>query len=499
MPLFRVLLPLLLCLTLAFFFSCKNKSTGLVWTQSLFQIGSQSSPRTVDLNSDGILDVVMGAGKEEMASCDHGVIAINGLDGSLLWKAAAKAHVVGSATFLDINEDGTDDVVIGGRGHFLTALDGTSGVPFWQYEYEDTTDANLQYARFNFYNSVLIPDQSGDQLEEILIVNGGNWDAAPGVAADRYPGVLMIIDPLDGRVVAADTMPDGKESYMSPVVFQRPAEAEVMIIFGSGGETIGGNLYQSTIAALVEDRLEEAQIIATEFGHGFIAPPAIADVTEDGIPDVIVISHASTIHIIDGRTYGTVWTKSFAGFETSSSVTLGKFDHDKIPDCLLTMSRGIWPNYSISRQVILNGKDGSVIFQDSLGCFSLACPVIYDLDKDGLDEAIISLNQYDCVFTLSEDTLSPPDMQTRLLAVNFDQHSVQEIVRKDRFRNIFSTPWIGDMDQDGYLDIIYSEYFNANDIRRYMGMSVHRISTSIRMKDSPRWGGYMGSSGTGIY
>jgi hypothetical protein len=40
----------------------KEKSE-LIWNKNLPVIGSQSSPRTTDLNKDGVLDIVMGAGK----------------------------------------------------------------------------------------------------------------------------------------------------------------------------------------------------------------------------------------------------------------------------------------------------------------------------------------------------------------------------------------------------------------------------------------------------
>src|SRR5690606_40256455 len=58
---------LLICL------SCNQKKTELVWKASLPGIGSQSSPRTADLNGDGILDIVMGAGANEYQESAFGV------------------------------------------------------------------------------------------------------------------------------------------------------------------------------------------------------------------------------------------------------------------------------------------------------------------------------------------------------------------------------------------------------------------------------------------
>ncbi len=491
---FRVFLLVALCQA-----ACQPKTTELRWTQSFYNMGSQSSPRATDLNGDGVLDIVMGAGKEETAECEQGVIALDGQTGDLLWQVASSAHVVGSPTFLDVNGDGTDDVLIGGRAHFLVGIDGRTGTVLWSYDRPSTDDPVLRYAHFNFYNSVAVPDQNGDGIRDLLIVNGGNWDAAPFDTLERYPGVLMVLDPVNGHILAADTMPDGKESYMSPICFQQPGSDRWQIVFGTGGETIGGSLYRADLASLMSGRLREAQPLATENGHGFIAPPAVLDVTGDGQYELAAISHASRLSVIDLDTEMTLWSKAFAGMETSSSFGVGCFNTDETPDVMITMSRGTWPHYAHSLHVVLDGRTGAEIFSDSLGCFSLSTPAIYDFDGDGLDDALISVNQYDCSFTLTEDSLTPPDMSNLLLVLDMQSGATQVVDRQERFRNIFSTPWLGDLDGDGHLDIVYSQYFNAIDIRRYLGMSIKRIDTHIRCQQPPRWGGYMGSGSNGVF
>ena len=78
----------------AFGYCLRKKQSELVWNQSFFRIGSQSSPRTTDLNQDGTLDIVMGAaGGGEMLPTDQGVLAIDGNSGELIWQQAANASV----------------------------------------------------------------------------------------------------------------------------------------------------------------------------------------------------------------------------------------------------------------------------------------------------------------------------------------------------------------------------------------------------------------------
>ena len=345
----------------------QSRDARLLWSQSLYQIGSQSSPKTTDLNGDGVLDIVMGAGTEEIAPTDYGVVALDGKSGELLWQQDATASIVGSATFYDITGDGVNDVLIGGRNHNLMALNGTNGEFIWKYEYKFKDDSILQYARYNFYNSTLVPDQNNDGYPDLLTVNGGNWDALPGSTDDRFPGVLMLFDLQSGNILAADTMPDGQESYMSPLCFTQPGSEEATVIFGTGGETAGGNLYQTTLADLKVRKIKNATVLASEETHGFIAPPVIADITQDGYLDIIVASHASQVHAINGNTLETIWNRSFPQMECSNGFAVGQFTGDNTPDFLAIMSQGTWPDYTIATQVVLNGKDGSIAYKDSIG------------------------------------------------------------------------------------------------------------------------------------
>lgn len=267
----------------------------MIWNTSFYSIGTQSSPRASDLNQDGVLDIILGAGSDELAETDHGVIAIDGLTGEVIWDLATAGHMFGSPVFYDISNDNIDDVIIGGRNKNLFAINGNTGEVIWQYDYQFESTPILQHARFNFYNGSLIPDQNGNGTKEYLTVNGGNWDAIPSVTEDRFPGVLMVFDSQTGEILAADTMPGGKESYLSPVVFTLTGNDEPHIIFGTGGETIGGHLYRAALSDLMSRNLKKSTIIRSTEGHGFISPPAIADLNKDGYMDVISISHNSKI------------------------------------------------------------------------------------------------------------------------------------------------------------------------------------------------------------
>ena len=484
------------------FISCspadRKKKSELVWTKDIPVIGSQSSPRTADLNKDGVLDVIIGAGKNEFQQSDMGVLAFDGKTGNILWKQSAIDQVFGSALLYDVTGDSIKDVFIGGRSPQLKAINGKNGSILWEFNHEQyKDDPILRLAGFNFNNGVLIPDQNNDGFDDILTINGGNALAKPNSATDRYPGVMILFDSKTGNVIAADTMPDGKESYMTPICFSPSGSKELFIVFGTGGETIDGSLYVSTIAQLTSKKLSEAKIIATDKGHGFIAPATIADITGDHYPDIIAISHGSKIVAIDGKDDHTIWTKNFPGTECSNSLAAGFFTDDSTPDFFTFISKGEWPNSTGSVQIMLNGKDGTVAYTDSIGCTGFSSPVIYDLDNDGRDEAIISVNNFDC--SLGYASKSPAVMENKLIAIDFSRKSVRTIDETPGFKNIFSTPWIGDIDNDGYLDIISCQYFNHGDLLSFLGMRIKRIDIPVKINKPVLWGSYLGSNSDGIF
>lgn len=470
----------------------------VVWSKDIPVIGSQSSPRTTDLNNDGTLDVVIGAGKNEFQKSDMGILAFDGRTGEILWKQQASDQVYGSATFYDVTGDKIKDIFIGGRSPQLKAIDGKSGKLLWEFKHEQyKNDPILQYARYNFNNSVVVPDQNTDGFDDLLTINGGNAVAEPYSEVNRFPAVLMVLSSKTGEIITADTMPDGKESYMTPLVFSQPGSKELFIVFGTGGETINGNLYISSVSDLMSKKLSAAKAIASEEGHGFIAPPTLADINGDGYLEIIAISHGSKTVALDGKDHHMLWSRTFPGTECSNSFAAGYFTDDDTPDFFTFISKGQWPNSTGSIQVMVNGKDGTIDYMDSMGCTGFSSPVVYDLDEDGRDEAIISINDFDC--SGGTTAAAPRTMQSKLVAIDFAKKTVNMIDQAQGFKNIFSTPWIGDLDNDGYLDIINCQYFHHSDLLSFLGMRMKRIDTPIKLKKKVLWGAYLGSDGNGVF
>lgn len=118
-------------------------------------------------------------------------LMLDGKTGKLLWHAPGRNQFYGSATFLDINRDGTPDVIIGGRSAELQALDGKTGRKLWEFFATTERMGHKKAGWFNFSNAQLIPDQDGDGLDDLLIANGGDatiGDVLPPPARGQADG-----------------------------------------------------------------------------------------------------------------------------------------------------------------------------------------------------------------------------------------------------------------------------------------------------------------------
>lgn len=465
------------------------------WIKRFSEIGTFSSPRLIDLTGDGVLDIVIGAAKKELTYCDTAVIALDGRDGAVLWTISAFDQMVGSASFVDISQDGLPDVVIGGRNAQLLAVEGKSGKELWRFKTQDSVMNASGYIRFNFYNSQVIPDQNEDGVKDLLLINGGNVQAAPNSSRFRYPGVLTVLSSKDGAIIYADTMPDGQESYMSPLIYDFQGKGDPSVLFGTGGETEKGHLFIVPLSSLQKNNIREAKILLQGSNHGFIAPPVLVDLNLDGTKDIVANYHGGITYAVDGKSHEILWQVSIAEAEANSSLAVGHFNEDEFPDIFTHFNKGTWPKNTGEIQLAIDGRNGEIMYQDTLGDIGMFSPLAADLDQDSLDEVLLDVNHYNY---LSEEELFT---KTAHYIALFDfQSDLNEAFTEIKYyKNLSSTPWLGDMDGDNYLDIIYCEMINTPTFYNFYGLRVCRKKTNILLKEPVAWGAYMGNNYDGVY
>jgi outer membrane protein assembly factor BamB len=462
------------------------------WSEVLPNIGTFSSPRLSDLNRDGVKDIVLGGGRLEFQKCDTAMFALDGKNGKMLWHVGAIDQVFGSAALLDITGDGIEDVFLNGRSSELKAINGTTGQVIWAF---DTVLYSLKKTKrwFNFYNPQFIHDVDKDGFRDILISNGGDiW--VPPYNPNRATGRLVVLSSKTGKLLADANMPDGREIYMSiSIDFNEKKPLNSKIIFGTGGETIGGNLYIATLDMVLKGNLSKSTLLDSSLTRGFISPPAWVNLTNDKQKDIVVAAVDGRLIAYDGLTNKKLWQSLLEGTEAYSSMAIGHFNKDTIPDFFVTFARGVWPDLSWTKQAMINGKNGKIEYRDSLGYYQTSSPVVADLTGDGVEEVILSVD-YQVL-----DAIGRKSFYTTLYAIDFTHKQALPIIEGLPGHNVSSTPWLGDMDNDGFLDIVYCHGTNSNKTYTFDGLRVTRLKTTFPITKPIKWGSYMGSNYDGVF
>lgn len=456
------------------------------WSTFIDSVSTLSSPRSKDLNNDGVKDIVLGAGTDSTYS-SYGVIALNGVSGQLLWNLPTPDEIFTSAVFNDINNDSIPDVFIGGRNAQLYAIDGISGNVIWEFFPQNLGLNPSDSGWYNFYSSQICDDYDGDNVNDILVTNGGDHKAAP--FDPRPPGYLMLISGATGNLIANAVSPDSAEIYSSPVILDRAGGMSPSIIFGTGGEQHGGGMYVTNFNDLINGDISNAILLTNHPTKGFIAPASIADVSDDSFLDIIVQSFSGEITAFDGLTYQPIWVNSFSGCESSAAPTIGNFTGgDLIPDVFTVVYRGTTPTYFDYYQVMINGLTGEISWMDSIGSMHFSSSSAFDANGDGRDEVLFSVNYISNYFS------------HQLKLVDFQNDTVLDITPLSAGVNLGCSPLIDDIDSDGLIEFIYTFKYDSLNPSAWKGFYFNRLSTNYLVPlRGIAWGSYMGTNHSGHY
>lgn len=117
--------------------------------------GLLSSPSYLDINGDGILDILSG-------SVDHRIYCVDGKDYSVLWEYDTGNEVQMPLSFYDVNGDGVPDVFgVNDYDSKLSILDGKSGRPI--------EELRLKEDRKFHQTKVVLADFKGDGILDLLV------------------------------------------------------------------------------------------------------------------------------------------------------------------------------------------------------------------------------------------------------------------------------------------------------------------------------------------
>ena len=432
-----------------------------------------SSPRAADLNDDGVLDIVIGHGQETLPQAGY-VTARDGRTGAELWRVETRDEIFGSPSLADLTDDGTPDVVIGGRNAELYAIDGRSGEVLWLFYPRGYADLDGWY---NFYTPQFLDDLDGDAVPEVLIANGGDPGLPPFYP--RPPGHLMVLSGRSGAIIAAGETPDAGEIYMSALVYRRASDGTEFVVFGTGGETWAGSLWVVPLADVIAGDLSRSQeVIAPANRRGLVAPPALVDLTHDDTLDIVAATFDGRLVALDGESLTPLWLHQFPDSETWATPAVGFLDDDAVPDLFAAFSVGTLPAYTASIFVAVSGATGKLLWQERFDLPLLSSPLAVDFLGDSRDEVIITLSP------LEEDP------NQRLLLIDPDGWQVTELLT--RTGTSFGTAIVIDLDDDGVLELVQSRFDDA-------GWTLERWTLGSLGSDKVSWGAYLGTSYDGSF
>lgn len=453
------------------------------WQVKLDTANIFSSPRFSDLNQDGIKDVVIGAGVESKP-VSNGIVAINGKDGSLLWQIPTRTQIYTSALFQDVNNDGVEDVFIGGRAASYYAIDGATGEILWQF-WEGTDKSSRKIGLLNFFSTQWIDDQNNDGFKDLLVTNGGDY-LASAEQKKRPTAQLMILSGKTGETIANAKIPEERESYYAPTLIMKNEVPTVL--FGTGGETIDGGLWEMPLSELLKNKSKKSNPIVHDTLKGFIINSVLADINNDQHLDILSARLNATIQAIDGASNTIIWEHYFEGYECYVTPTLGQFVGDNTPDFFTIIAEGTFPIYTSFKLIIIDGGTGEIAYEEKTGFNQFSPAIAMDINNDGIDEIVYVHN-----------TLISPESyfivnQLRVVDIkNNDSYFVGPIRTG---LSMASSPGIIDLEEDGKHEIIVAtSSLDLGDGKQYSIIECIDLNKEVK---SINWPGYLGPFENGI-
>lgn len=305
----------------------------------------RSSGLSADLDGDAVDDVVAGS--------DDGVLhAVSGADGRALWTrrwpvdSPPGYYLFSSTALADLNDDGTLDCLIVPPTGPLAALSGRDGTTIWSLPDDEATTEDFRVGR----------DHDADGVADFFVaLGGGRVELRSGRTAEP-----IWRHALDGRLLGhiAEGSFDGDGI---PDIAVSTAERAIVALSGKDGSEIWSQAtpdwaWGLTCVDVDEDGLSELYVKIKGDGAvlfrgsdravlwsipagGASTPPAVVDVDGDGCSDFVLVGADRRAVAVSGRTGATLWTFELPTKAFDQPV-VADVDGDGSPDCLMPTQDG---------------------------------------------------------------------------------------------------------------------------------------------------------------
>ncbi|MFW6134393.1 MAG: FHA domain-containing protein, partial [Elusimicrobiota bacterium] len=410
-------------------------NTGEYLSESVYDI--IPSPAIGDVDGDGKPEVVI--------SDPQGRVNVwKGSDGKLLWRKKIGQSMLTSPVLADMNNDKIKDVIIGSDNSRIYILDGKTGQLIYR--------SSFIGGKILFASSPLVVDLNDDGFKDLVLTTDDR------VICFIYSPVIESKEPYYFR------SPD--DIFSSPVIIKTKQGPDKVAVATNGGKIYffdAANPENREVADITRkiNMLEGINLVLNEIS----STPAVFDLDNDGNEDVIFATSAYYIMALSGADYSLLWAYKIQPYSTLSSPV-------RYASPAVTVIGGKKPAVMIGwangKIISLNGKTGEFNWRHSVGEKNrvISSPALSDFNKDGIIDSILGL----------EDG--------SLIVVDGDaNNSFETVLHREKVgeQPITSTPCLGDVSGDGFMDVVVSLMDGS--------VKIYRTSTKI-FKNKLVWNSY---------
>jgi fibro-slime domain-containing protein/uncharacterized repeat protein (TIGR01451 family) len=385
------------------------------WSLSGMEV--ETAPVVVQLtddNGDGLIDSrdIPDVAFHTEDSQGAAVMARSGADGSKIWRFTTPSISgrLANLAAADLDGDGVAEIIASRSDRKLMAID-HNGQAVW-------TSAALEMPGSDWAGGPVVGDLTGDGVPEIVVgrtvlsssgtvlatgtANRGesyNYYGPLGVpvspGVDAYHPAIADVD-LDGRneLVAGDalyrmvngsltlvwdkTVPDNlmRDGYVAVGNLDGDPQAE--IVYVSSGFVMVLN-HDGSTARAQKRVIPLSPVVQPTMWAG---PPTIANLAGDATPEILIAGDTELVALRADLSY--LWRRPIDELAGQTAATVFDLDGDGKAEVMYLDQSNFY---------ILNGQDGSVIYQrPNISKTATEYPVVADVDNDGQAEILVPSN-----------------------------------------------------------------------------------------------------------
>lgn len=348
---------------------CDNLKVTDVWSINLPKLTSDSPVRVLDVDNDGIDDILFGFGTGDNynvlppdlfcpifmgvpSPCEGGVLALNGLTGNIIWRHWFNDTIYSLHCSNDVNGDQQNDCLVIGMEGTIAVIDSKNGTIIWK----------LNTGRLNVYVASFVSDQNNDTIPDIL--------ASYSSLSVEKDGRLVLLSGKNGETLKSMKTPGGAKTFYMPQILTQNSTSS-FVIFGTGSPTSAGNLTVTPLEDVSSGILgNSTKNIYEDKFKGILTQSVLVDITGDAIPDIVTAMYNSSLVAIDGKSFKQIWnfTVPGNGAETNIIPTPAYFNSDNITDFLIIYQKyDSILNYNYTQTFIIDGKNGESMYKPITG------------------------------------------------------------------------------------------------------------------------------------